>query len=352
MHRFTCDYEEGCLPEILRMMEDTNYVQTPGYGTDEYCGRARDMIRAFCSAPDADVHFLVGGTQANLTVISAFLRPWQGVLSARTGHINVHETGAIEATGHKVLALESPDGKVSARALKAALDAHFGDPHSEHTVQPGMLYISFPTENGQLYSLSELTDLSRICREAGIPLYLDGARMSYGLTSDACDLTAGDIARLCDVFYIGGTKCGALFGEALVITNEAFKKDFRYMIKQRGGMLAKGRMLGLQFIGLMEDGRYLTAAAKANRQAQTIRAAFEERGIPFLIPSPTNQQFPILTDGQLEALAPDFSWDFWEKTPDGRNAVRFCTSWATTDEAVEALVRTIQVLDPAGGLRQ
>ncbi len=344
MYRFTCDYEEGCLPEILRLMEQTNYVQTPGYGMDEYCEKARNLIRGFCEAPDADVHFLVGGTQANLTAISAFLRPWQGVLSAATGHINVHETGAIEATGHKVLALESPDGKVSAKALKAALDAHFGDPHSEHTVQPGMLYISYPTENGQLYSLRELTELSKVCREAGIPLYLDGARLSYGLTSDACDLTAKDIAQLCDAFYLGGTKCGALFGEALVITNETLKKDFRYMIKQRGGMLAKGRMLGLQFIGLMEEGRYLSAAHKANRQALAIRAALEEKGISFLIPSPTNQQFPVLTDKQLAALAPNFSWDFWEKMPDGRNAVRFCTSWATKDEAVEALVAAIQEL--------
>ena len=345
LYRFTCDYEEGCFPEILNLMEETNYVQTPGYGTDGYCDKAREMIRDFCSSKDADVHFLVGGTQTNLTVISAFLRPWQGVLSAHTGHINVHETGAIEATGHKVLALESPDGKVSAQALKAALDAHFGDPHSEHTVHPGMLYISFPTENGQLYSLSELTELSRICREAGIPLYLDGARMSYGLTSSACDVSASDIARLCDAFYIGGTKCGALFGEALVITNDALKKDFRYMIKQRGGMMAKGRLLGIQFLGLMTDGRYLTAAAKANRQAQRIRAAFEQKGIPFMIPSPTNQQFPVLTDGQLAALAPSFSWDFWEKMPDGRNAVRFCTSWATKDEAVEALVSAVQELD-------
>ena len=344
MYRFTCDYEEGCLPEILSLLNDTNLVQTPGYGTDVYCEHARGLIREFCSCPEADVHFLVGGTQANLTVISAFLRPWQGVLSAHTGHINVHETGAIEATGHKVLALESPDGKVSAQALKAALDAHFGDPHSEHTVQPGMLYISFPTENGQLYSRSELTELSAICREAGIPLYLDGARMSYGLTSPACDLTAADIARLCDAFYLGGTKCGALFGEALVITDERFKKDFRYMIKQRGGMMAKGRLLGIQFLGLMTEGRYLTAAAKANRQAQRIRTAFDQKGIPFMIPSPTNQQFPVLTDGQLAALAPSFSWDFWEKMPDGRNAVRFCTSWATTDEAVEALVRAVQEL--------
>ena len=344
MYLFTNDYGEGCLPEILRALEETNYDQTPGYGLDRYCDRARALIRGFCGAEDADVHFLVGGTQANLTVISAFLRPWQGVVSADSGHINVHETGAIEATGHKVLAIPSPDGKVSPKALREVLDAHFSDPHSEHTVQPGMLYISFPTENGQLYSLAELTELSAVCRERGIPLYLDGARLSYGLTSPACDLTAHDIARLCDVFYIGGTKCGALFGEALVITDEKLKKDFRYMIKQRGGMLAKGRLLGLQFIGLMEEGRYLTAAEKANRQAGRIREAFEKKGIPFLIPSPTNQQFPVLTEEQLSRLAPSFTWDFWAGMPDGRSAVRFCTSWATRDEAVDALVSAVEAL--------
>ena len=344
MYLFTNDYGEGCLPEILRALEETNYDQTPGYGLDRYCDRARALIRGFCGAEDADVHFLVGGTQANLTVISAFLRPWQGVVSADSGHINVHETGAIEATGHKVLAIPSPDGKVSPKALREVLDAHFSDPHSEHTVQPGMLYISFPTENGQLYSLAELTELSAVCRERDIPLYLDGARLSYGLTSPACDLTAHDIARLCDVFYIGGTKCGALFGEALVITDEKLKKDFRYMIKQRGGMLAKGRLLGLQFIGLMEEGRYLTAAEKANRQAGRIREAFEKKGIPFLIPSPTNQQFPVLTEEQLNKLAPSFTWDFWAGMPDGRSAVRFCTSWATRDEAVDALVSAVEAL--------
>lgn len=337
MYRFTCDYEEGCLPEILALMNETNLCQTPGYGEDEYCERARALIRAFCGAPEAYVQFLSGGTQANLTVIAALLKPWQGVLAPVSGHINVHETGAIEATGHKVLALESPDGKVTAAQLKAALDGHFQDPHREHIVQPGMLYISFPTENGQPYSLEELTALSRICREAGIPLYLDGARLAYGLTSPGCDVTAADIARLCDVFYIGGTKCGALLGEAVVITDQALEKDFRYMIKQRGGMLAKGRLLGLQFIGLMEDGRYLAAGRRAAGLAQRVRAAFEKAGVPFLIPSVTNQQFPILTDRQLEKLAPDFAWDWWETMPDGRQAVRFCTSWATREEAVRAL---------------
>ena len=337
MYRFTCDYEEGCLPEILSLLNDTNLVQTPGYGTDVYCEHARGLIREFCSCPEADVHFLVGGTQANLTVIASVLRPWQGVLSAQTGHVAVHETGAVEATGHKVLALESPDGKVSADALQKALDAHFGDPHSEHTVQPGMLYISFPTENGQLYSLRELTELSRICRGAGIPLYLDGARLAYGLTADACDVTAADIARLCDVFYLGGTKCGALFGEAVVITSPALKKDFRYMIKQRGGMLAKGRLLGIQFQGLMEEDRYLSLGRRANSLALRVKKAFAQAGVPFMIDSPTNQQFPILTAEQLDRLAPSFAWDPWETLPDGRQAVRFCTSWATREEAVTAL---------------
>ena len=344
MYRFTCDYEEGCLPEILDKLQQTNFVQTPGYGLDPYCEKARAMIRDFCGLETADVHFLVGGTQTNLTVISAFLKPWQGVLSDAGGHINVHETGAIEATGHKVLAIGSADGKMSAQSLQNALNTHFDDPHSEHTVQPGMVYISFPTENGQLYSLRELAALSEICRSAGIPLYLDGARLSYGLVSPACDVDIRDIARLCDAFYIGGTKCGALFGEALVIPNRSLQKDFRYMIKQRGGMLAKGRLLGLQFIGLMENGRYMTAARRAVEQALRIRAALEEKGIPCLISSPTNQQFPILTEKQLAALAPDFAWDIWAQLPDGRTAVRFCTSWATTDQAADALIRAIQSL--------
>ena len=338
MYLFTNDYGEGCLPEILRALEETNYDQTPGYGTDRYCDRARALIRGFCGAEDADVHFLVGGTQANLTVISAFLRPWQGVVSADSGHINVHETGAIEATGHKVLAIPSPDGKVSPKALREVLDAHFSDPHSEHTVQPGMLYISFPTENGQLYSLAELTELSAVCRERGIPLYLDGARLSYGLTSPACDLTAHDIARLCDVFYIGGTKCGALFGEAVVIPDPKLLPHFFTIVKQHGALLAKGRLLGLQFDTLFTDGLYQRIGRTAIELADRIREGLRKGGVPQAFDAPTNQIFIRLEDEKLKRLSGQAELSFWEKADGEHTVLRAATSWATQPEQAEALI--------------
>ena len=341
---FTSDYMEGAHPAILQRLAETNLVKSAGYGSDGFSESARQKIREACRAPEAEIHFLAGGTQANATVISTMLKPWQGVIAAQTGHVALHEAGAIEAGGHKVILLPQRDGKLSADDVRRCLEEYEADENREHMVEPGMVYLSQPTELGTLYSLAELQAISTVCREHGVSLYADGARLAYALACPENNVTLPDLAALCDAFYIGGTKCGALFGEALVITNERFKKDFRYMIKQRGGMLAKGRLLGIQFLGLMTDGRYLTAAAKANRQAQRIRAAFEQKGIPFMIPSPTNQQFPVLTDGQLAALAPAFSWDFWEKTPDGRSAVRFCTSWATADEAVDALVRAVQEL--------
>ena len=254
MIRFNCDYLEGAHPRIIERLTETNFVQTPGYGEDEYCERARAIIREKCGAPDAYVQFLVGGTQTNTTVIASVLRPYQGVLSANTGHINAHETGAIEATGHKVLALPSEDGKVTAAQVQEAYDEHWADASHEHIVQPGMVYISHPTENGTLYKKEELKSLYETCRKLGLPLFLDGARLGYGLMSEGTDLTWEDLAAYTDVFYIGGTKVGALFGEAVVITDPALAKDFRYMIKQRGGMLAKGRLLGLQFETLLKDG--------------------------------------------------------------------------------------------------
>ena len=251
MIRFNCDYLEGAHPRIIEKLVETNLVQTPGYGEDEFCERARKVIREKCGVPDAYVQFLVGGTQTNLTVIASTLRPYQGVLSANTGHINAHETGAIEATGHKVLALPSEDGKITAAQVQEAYDAHWADGSHEHIVQPGMVYISHPTENGTLYTKEELKALYDTCQKLGLPLFLDGARLGYGLMSEGSDLTWKDVAAYTDVFYIGGTKVGALFGEAVVITNPALKKDFRYMIKQRGGMLAKGRLLGIQFLTLL-----------------------------------------------------------------------------------------------------
>lgn len=338
MIRFECDYAEGAHPEVLRLLEKTNLEQTPGYGLDPYCDRARALIREQCGAPDADVHFLVGGTQANMTVIASALRPYEGVLCASTGHINVHETGAVEATGHKVLALPQRDGKITAQQVRRAWCAHIGDETFEHMVRPGMVYISLPTEYGTLYSKAELSEIYEVCRECGLPLFVDGARLGYGLASPASDLTLADVAKLCDVFYIGGTKCGALFGEAVVILNDRLKPQFRYGIKQRGGMLAKGRLLGVQYIALMENGLYFGIARHAVELALRIKTALIQAGYPFLMESFTNQQFPILPDDRLGQLQKKYAFSFWEKTDAAHTAVRICTSWATRDEDVDALI--------------
>ena len=341
MIQFQCDYSEGAHPRILERMMQTNFEQTVGYGEDHYCEMARVLVQKACGRPDADVHFLVGGTQANATVISSVLRPHQGVLCVRSGHINVHETGAIEHSGHKVLALEGTDGLLSADSVRAAMEEHLAEDGPEHTVQPGMVYISFSTEVGTVYTLSQLKELSAVCREYGLPLFIDGARMGYGLASDGCDVTLNDIADLADVFYIGGTKQGAFFGEAVVIVNESLKKDFRYFIKQNGGMLAKGRLLGIQFMTLFEDGLYLELSEHAVAQAMRIRDAFASKGYRFLVDSPTNQQFPILPDSEMERLSADFKFSLWQKIDEGHTAVRFCTSWATKAEAVDALLAAI-----------
>lgn len=341
MIQFQCDYNEGAHPRILERMMQTNYEQTVGYGEDHYCDMARKLICKACGRPDADVHFLVGGTQANATVISSVLRPHQGVLCVRSGHINVHETGAIEHSGHKVLALDGTDGLLSAESVRLAVLEHLAEDGPEHTVQPGMVYISFSSEVGTVYSLDQLEALSSVCREYGLPLFIDGARMGYGLASEGCDVTLEDIARLADVFYIGGTKQGALFGEAVVITNDALKKDFRYMIKLNGGMLAKGRLLGIQFLTLFEDGLYMELAHHAVKQAMRIRDAFAAKGYDFLVTSPSNQQFPILPNDVMERLSADFMFSVWQKTDDSHTAVRFCTSWATKHESVDLLIDSI-----------
>ena len=341
MIQFQCDYNEGAHPRILERIMQTNYEQTVGYGEDHYCDMARKLICKACGKPDADVHFLVGGTQANATVISSILRPHQGVLCVRSGHINVHETGAIEHSGHKVLALDGADGLLSAESVRLAVQEHLAEDGPEHTVQPGMVYISFSSEVGTVYSLDQLEALSSVCREYCLPLFIDGARMGYGLASEGCDVTLEDIARLADVFYIGGTKQGALFGEAVVITNDALKKDFRYMIKLNGGMLAKGRLLGIQFLTLFEDGLYMELAHHAVKQAMRIRDAFAAKGYDFLVTSPSNQQFPILPNDVMERLSADFMFSVWKKIDDNHTAVRFCTSWATKHESVDLLISAI-----------
>ena len=341
MIQFQCDYNEGAHPRILERMLQTNFEQTVGYGEDHYCASAAELIRKACGREDADIHFLVGGTQANATVISSVLRPHQGVICVSTGHINVHETGAIEHSGHKVLALEGQNGLLPASAVRGAMEEHLAEDGPEHTGQPGMVYISFSSEVGTVYSLRQLEDLSAVCREYGLPLFIDGARMGYGLASEGCDVTLNDIARLADVFYIGGTKQGALFGEAVVIVNPALKKDFRYFIKQNGGMLAKGRLLGIQFLTLFEDGLYFELSQHAVAQAMRIRDAFVSKGYDFLVDSPSNQQFPILPNDVMELLSKDFKFSVWKRIDAGHTAVRFCTSWATRTEAVDALLAAL-----------
>jgi len=345
MIRFECDYTEGAHPRILEALSRTNMEQTVGYSEDEHCENARRLIREACDCPMADVHFLVGGTQANMTVIAGILRPHQGVVSAESGHINVHETGAVEATGHKVLTLPSKDGKITAKQIADICEEHINDESFEHMVQPGMVYISNPTEYGTIYTKNELQKISQACQAYNIPLFMDGARLGYGLMAEGNDITLPDIARYCDIFYIGGTKVGALFGEAVVITNDTLEKDFRYFIKQRGGMLAKGRLLGIQFEELFRDNLYMEISAHADELAMKIRKAFEEKGIPFAYESVTNQQFPVLTYKQAKKLAKKYSFMVNEnELSKGSAMVRFCTSWATKTENVEALVADIMKL--------
>ena len=341
---FNNDYSEGCHEKILEALVKTNYDQTPGYGEDDFCARAAEKIRVLCGNGDCSVHFLVGGTQANFTVIAAALKPYQGVLCAASAHINVHETGAVEGTGHKCLPLPAHAGKITGDQVRAAVLAHRSDPSFAHTVQPAMVYISQSTELGTLYSRRELEALSAVCRELGLYLFLDGARLGYALAAESNDLTLADIARLCDVFYIGGTKVGALFGEAVVIPNPALNRDFRYMIKHQGGMLAKGRLLGLQFDVLMEDGLYRKLAEHADRLADRIRRELEDLGVSFLVPGVTNQLFPILPDTVLTELGKKYVFCEQERVDEKSRAVRFCTSWATREEAVEELCADLRRL--------
>lgn len=349
MIMFHNDYSEGCHEAILKRLAETNLEQTSGYGEDSYCRMAADKIRTLCKNESLNVHFLVGGTQTNLTVIAAALRPHQGVISADSGHIHVHETGAVEATGHKVLAVPSKDGKVTAPQVEHVVLEQRQSDAFEHMVQPKMVYISNPTELGTLYTYNELEQLSQVCEKYGLYLFLDGARLGYGLEATGNDVTLADLARFCDVFYIGGTKVGALFGEAVVISNPGIQEDFRYLIKQRGAMLAKGRLLGLQFDTLFTDDLYFKISAHANRLADRIRATLDAHGCPYLIPGTTNQTFPILPDAALDELSKQFTFTEQERIDDKHRAVRFCTSWATKEENVEALCGALN--DILGKLR-
>ena len=341
---FNSDYLEGAHSAIMERLAQTNMMQTIGYSEDEICAAAREKIKAACHAPDADVHFLVGGTQTNTTVIASILRPWQGVLSAVSGHINCHETGAIESTGHKVITLPTDDGKITAQQIADYVEWHKHDESTEHIVQPGMVYISHPTEGGTLYSKAELTALYDTCKQYGLPLFIDGARLGYGLMAEESDMTLPEIARLCDVFYIGGTKVGALFGEAVVIMSEALKKDFRFIMKQRGGRMAKGRLLGVQFDALFTDDLYFKISRHAIEMAHQIRDIFVSAGYPLLFDSPTNQQYPIMPDDELTILGKSFGYEYWERVDETHSGVRFCASWATKQEHVDALRAAVNAL--------
>lgn len=337
---FQSDYLEGACPEVLKRLADTNEQQTPGYGEDSYCEEARDLIRALCKAPESAVHFLVGGTQANRTVIASVLRPHQGVLSADSGHIAAHETGAIENSGHKVLTLSSYEGKITGAQVEAYCAAHFADSSFEHTVQPGMVYISNPTEIGTIYSKAELEELYSACRRRQLPLFIDGARLGCALYCEENDYSLSEMAHLCDVFSIGGTKMGALFGEAVVIMNQALQKDFRYFIKQNGGMFAKGRLLGLQFLALLENGLYEKVARHELEMAMKLKKALTEKGYSFYVESPTNQQFPILDSDKAEEISKEFCFSLIEDLGE-KKVIRFCTSWCTKESDVDALIAAL-----------
>jgi len=336
MLSFECDYNTGCHPKILERLAETNLTPMPGYGTDEFCESARRKILMSCGCPDGEVHFLVGGTQTNAVVISAYLRRYEGVIAAETGHIAVHEAGAIEYTGHKVLTLPEHDGKIDPAELRDYLRTFYADDNHDHCVFPGMVYISHPTEYGTLYTKSELTALHGICAEYNLPLFLDGARLGFGMASPQTDVTLADIAALTDVFYIGGTKMGALCGEAVVFPKKA-PPHFMTMVKQQGALLAKGRLLGVQFDVLFTDDLYMEIGRHTIAMTEKLKEVFARRGYRFFRHSPTNQQFIVLTDEQAERLGEKVRFSFWERVDDGHIAVRFAAGWSTTEAEIEAL---------------
>ncbi|MBQ8466371.1 MAG: amino acid lyase [Prevotella sp.] len=344
MISFTCDYTEGAHPEILRRLTETNMQQVSGYGEDPFCQSAKEKIRQATGCPDADIFFLVGGTQTNSTIIDALLQSYEGVVAVETGHIAVHEAGAIEFSGHKVLTLPGHDGKMSATDLRLMLEHFHGDPTWPHMVYPGMVYISFPTEYGTIYTKAELSAIYDVCRDYQIPFFIDGARLGYGLSSAAADVDLPTLAQLCDVFYIGGTKVGALCGEAVVFPRGNAPRHLFTVIKQHGALMAKGRLLGLQFDTLFTDNLYFRISRHAIDMATQLRQLFASRGIPFYIDSPTNQQFPILTPSQMQALDGKVLFEVWDTLPDGRCITRFATSWATPQAHIDQLFKNLDGL--------
>ncbi|WP_370837727.1 threonine aldolase family protein [Intestinibacter bartlettii] len=335
---FENDYSEGAHPKILEALTKTNYEGLSGYGSDEYCERAKEKIKKACGCNDAEVYFLVGGTQTNQIVIDTMLQPYEGVVAATTGHVNVHEAGAIEFTGHKVLTVPEHDGKMHAEELKDFIETFYDDEAHEHMVFPGMVYISHPTEYGTLYTKEELIKISDVCKQFEIPLFLDGARLGYGVMAKDTDIDIKTIAKYCDVFYIGGTKVGALCGEAVVFTKNNMPKHFTTRVKQHGALLAKGRLLGIQFDILFTDDLYFEIAKNAIDTAEVLKKGLADKGYKFYLDSPTNQQFIVLENDKLERLAKDVRYSFWEKYDDTHTVIRFATSWATKMGDVEALI--------------
>ncbi len=337
---FASDYQEGAHPKIIDALIRTNLIKSAGYGSDEFCQSARKKICAACNAPDAEVHFMVGGTQTNAVVINSALKSYEGVIAAESGHISIHEAGAIEFGGHKVFTLPHIHGKISADKIRELIENFEGDGNRAHMVKPTMVYISQPTEYGTLYSLSELENISAVCREKNLPLYLDGARLAYALATPKNDVTLADIARLCEIFYIGGTKCGAYFGEAVVMRKN-FIPHFFTIMKQHGALLAKGRILGLQFDTLFTDNLYMKIGEPAIKAADKIRTALKNRGYELYFDTPTNQIFVVLDDKKLARLSNAVEFSFWEKLPPNKTVIRLATSWATQDSDVENLIKNL-----------
>ncbi len=341
MLSFESDYIEGAHEKILQRLLETNMEKLSGYGSDKYCESAKAKIREACGCPDAEIFFLAGGTQTNDTVIDSMLTKYEGVVSAQTGHIHAHEAGAVENSGHKVLALPSHDGKLEAGELRKLLEDFWADDNHEHMVFPGMVYISHPTEYGTLYTKDEFEQISSICREYQIPLFLDGARLGYGLMSYDTDVSLADIAKYTDVFYAGGTKVGALCGEAVVFTKKNMPKHFLTTVKQHGALMAKGRLLGIQFDTLFTDDLYFKISRHAVDMAGILKQGLREKGYSFFLDSPTNQQFIVLENGQMEELKKEVTFGFWEKADEDHTVVRFATSWATKQEDVEKLLELL-----------
>lgn len=341
MISFECDYLLGAHPEILKKLSETNFESLVGYGADKYCDSAKEKIKNICDCENADVEFVVGGTQTNALVISTMLKDYEGVISAKTGHVNVHEAGAIEYTGHKVLEIPQNNGKISADVLSKYLKDFYDDTSYTHMVIPGMVYLSHPTEYGTLYTKKELEDIKSVCNQYNIPLFLDGARLGYGLMSNDTDLTIKDIAKICDVFYIGGTKVGALCGEAIVFTKSNKPKNFITSVKKRGALLAKGRLLGVQFDTLFTNDLYFKISKNAMDMAEKMKDIFIKKGYSFFIKSPTNQQFIVLENSCMEKLKQFVSFSFWEKYDDSHTVVRFATSWATTENDLLELEKAL-----------